>query len=198
MTAAVETLRQSRIGKRPVSLPKGVEVSLSSESVLRVKGPKGELTRQVPELVEVVVEGDAARVDASRAGRDAARLQGLVYALLKNNVQGVSEGYKVALDLHGVGYRAELKGDSLSLALGLSHIVVVTVPVGIEVKIETIDEGGTKRPRIHLSSSDKEALGQFRSKIRALRPPEPYKGKGVRVVGERIREKAGKAGAKGK
>jgi large subunit ribosomal protein L6 len=125
------------------------------------------------------------------------RLQGLTWALLKNMVQGVSKGYALSLDLVGVGYRAELKGQSLTLALGLSHPVSLVLPNEIKARVETIDEGGTKKPRLHLESHDKELLGQIAAKIRSFRPPEPYKGKGVRFTGEKVRMKAGKAGGKG-
>ena len=116
-------------------------------------------------------------------------------ALIQNAVVGVSEGYKHSLDLYGVGYRAEIKGQELTLNLGLSHQVKYTVPEQVQVKIETIDDGGTKRPRVHLESYDKQILGRTSSRIKSFRPPEPYKGKGVRFTGERIRQKAGKAGA---
>jgi len=113
-------------------------------------------------------------------------------------VEGVTKGYTLSLDLVGVGYRAELKGQQLTLALGLSHPVVMQLPAGIKARVETIDEGGTKKPRLHLESHDKELLGQIAAKIRSFRPPEPYKGKGVRYTDEKIRMKAGKAAAKGK
>jgi large subunit ribosomal protein L6 len=116
-------------------------------------------------------------------------------------VQGVSAGYAQSLDLYGVGYRAELKGKDLTLSLGLSHQVKYPLPASVNAKVEILDEGGTKRPRLHLDSCDKELLGQVAARIRSFRPPEPYKGKGVRYVGEKIKMKAGKAGktgAKGK
>ena len=112
-------------------------------------------------------------------------------------VKGVSAGYAMSLDLHGVGYRAELKGRELTLSLGLSHQVKFNLPEGINAKVEILDEGGTKRPRLHLDSANNELLGQTAARIRSFRPPEPYKGKGVRYTGEKIRMKAGKAGAKG-
>jgi large subunit ribosomal protein L6 len=111
-------------------------------------------------------------------------------------VTGTAEGYNMSLDLVGVGYRAEVKGQQVTLALGLSHPVNYTLAKSVAARVETIDEGGIKRPRLHLSSYDKEALGQTAARIRSFRPPEPYKGKGVRYTGEKLREKAGKAGGK--
>jgi large subunit ribosomal protein L6 len=116
--------------------------------------------------------------------------------MLANMVRGVSEGYKLTMDMYGVGYRAAVAGDLLTLNLGLSHQVIHPLHPAVKVKVEIIDEGGTKRPRLHIESFDKEALGATASKIRSYRPPEPYKGKGVRYTGERVREKAGKAGGK--
>ncbi len=188
---------QSRVGKQPVAVPRGVSI-VAQGSELRVQGPKGVVLRPLPLGVTVAQEDGFARVDASSCGRQSNQMQGLVRALLQAQVKGVTEGYKVALDLYGVGYRAELASSKLTLLLGLSHPVVVEVPKDISVKIETVDEGGTKRPRIHLESVDNQLLGQFRSKVKSFRPPEPYKGKGVRIMGEKIREKAGKSGAKGR
>jgi large subunit ribosomal protein L6 len=123
-----------------------------------------------------------------------AQFQGLARALVSNVIEGVSKGYDVALDLIGTGYRAELKGQDLTLALGLSHQVNFRLPESVKARVEIIDVGGTKKPRLHLSSYDKETLSQTASHIRSFRPPEPYKGKGVRFVDEKVREKAGKAG----
>lgn len=196
MAEATEEIRVSRVGKRTVTLPKGVTVAVDGP-VVKVKGPKGELERTVHPEVRVVVEGESLKVDShERSTRRFAQFQGLTWALVRNIVQGVSEGYKLSLDLYGVGYRATLAGQELTLNLGLSHQVVHDLHPNVKAKVETIDEGGTKRPRLHLESHDKEALGQTAAKIRSYRPPEPYKGKGVRYTGERIREKAGKAGGK--
>ena len=131
------------------------------------------------------------------AGLEGPKFQGLTRALVANMVKGVSTGYAMSLDLHGVGYRAELKGRELTLSLGLSHQVKFNLPEGINAKVEILDEGGTKRPRLHLDAANNELLGQTAARIRSFRPPEPYKGKGVRYTGEKIRMKAGKAGAKG-
>jgi len=203
MTAAAQapvdestTLTQSRLGKRPVVLPKGVEFKLDGRKVT-VKGPKGELSRELPEGISLKVENQQIVVTPEvGAGRRGRQFQGLVRALLQNMVKGTAEGYALSLDLVGVGYRAEVKGQQLTLALGLSHQVNYALPTVVSARVETIDEGGIKRPRLHLSSHDKEVLGQTAARIRSFRKPEPYKGKGVRYTGEKLREKAGKAGGK--
>ena len=192
-----EVQRQSRVGKRPIPLVKGVECTFDATSV-RFKGPKGELKRKLPPLVELKKDGDNLVVVIKKdAGEEALKFQGLTRALLANMAEGVVKGYATALDLHGVGYRAELKGRELTLSLGLSHQVKFQLPAGLNAKVEILDEGGTKRPRLHLDCADKELLGQSAARIRSFRPPEPYKGKGIRYLGEKIRMKAGKAGAKG-
>ena len=198
MTAPAQTEeRQSRVGKQPIPIAKGIECSFDSTSV-RFKGPKGELKRKLPPLVELKKDGDKLIVSIKKnAGIEGPKYQGLARALLANMAEGVAKGYAKALDLHGVGYRAELKGRELTLSLGLSHQVKYNLPAGLNAKVEILDEGGTKRPRLHLDSADKELLGQTAARIRSFRPPEPYKGKGVRYTGEKIRMKAGKAGAKG-
>lgn len=200
MEAQVEQ-RQSRVGKRPIPVPKGVEISFDAASV-KVKGPKGTLERKLPPLVGLKREGEILSVVLTPgAGEDGLKFQGLTRALVANMVQGVASGYAMALDLYGVGYRAELKGRELVLSLGLSHQVKYMLPASVNARVETLDEGGTKRPRLHLDCPDKELLGQSAARIRSFRPPEPYKGKGVRYMGEKIRMKAGKAGkagAKGK
>ena len=197
MTAEATHQKQSRLGKRPVSVPKGVEVKIANGKV-NVKGPKGSLEKALPPKVTIKQEGEELVVQINAdAGTEGPKFQGLARALLANYVTGVSEGYKKSLDLYGVGYRAELKGQALTLNVGLSHQVHYTLPDSVKGKVETIDEAGTKRPRLHLDSVDKEVLGLAAARIRSFRPPEPYKGKGVRYTGERIRTKAGKAGAKG-
>lgn len=195
MTTQVEET-QSRIGKRPITLPDGVQFKLEG-TLASVKGPKGELSRTLPEQVEVKVEDKTITVvPKAGSGKEGKQFQGLARALLENMFEGTSKGFSVSLDLKGVGYRAALNGNVLNMALGLSHPVNYTLPESISVKIETIDDGGLKTPRVHLSSHDKETLGQTAARIRSFRPPEPYTGKGVRYTGERIREKAGKAGGK--
>jgi len=201
MEATQEIQRESRVGKRPISVPKGVEVTFDA-AVVKMKGPKGSLQRKLPPMVGLKREGEILTVVITPgSGEDALKFQGLTRALVANMVQGVATGYAMALDLHGVGYRAELKGRDLLLTLGLSHQIKYTLPPSVNARVEILDEGGTKRPRVHLDSPDKELLGQSAARIRSFRPPEPYKGKGVRYMGEKIRMKAGKAGkagAKGK
>ena len=196
MTTQVQDVAQSRVGKRPLTLPDGVQFSVKGNHV-SVKGPKGELARELPEQVELKIEDKVITV-LPRAGMGKAgkQYQGLARALLASMVEGTSKGFTQSLDLRGVGYRATFENSTLTMALGLSHPVVFRLPESISVRIETIDEGGMKMPRVHLSSHDKEALGQAAARIRSFRPPEPYKGKGVRYTGERIREKAGKTGGK--
>ena len=190
------TVTQSRIGKRPVPLPKGVDFKLDGRKVT-IKGPKGELAREIPAGIKVKVEDNELVIEPEvGAGRRGRQFQGLTRALLATMVKGAHTGYALSLDLVGVGYRAEVKGQELTLALGLSHQVKHTLPKSVSARVEIIDEGGVKRPRLHLSSHDKEALGQNAARIRSYRKPEPYKGKGVRYTGEKLREKAGKAGGK--
>lgn len=191
-----EAIAQSRIGKRPLVLPAGVEVKVSAAE-FSVKGPKGTIAKKLPTGVTIKVDGKTVTVglDAT-AGRDGKKFQGLVRALLGGMVEGAASGFATSLDFYGVGYRAEVKGTELHMALGLSHPVHYALPTGITARVETIDEAGTKRPRVHLSSHDKELLGRVAARIKSFRPPEPYKGKGVRFTGEKIREKAGKAGGK--
>lgn len=189
--------RQSRVGKRPVPLPKGVEVTIEATKV-KLKGPKGSLERKLPPYVGLKKSGDQLVVSiTSNATGEGPKFQGLTRALVANMVHGVATGYATALDLHGVGYRAELKGKELTLSLGLSHPVKYALPSTVNARVEILDEGGVKRPRVHLDSCDKELLGQIAARIRSFRPPEPYKGKGVRYMGEKIRMKAGKAGKSG-
>jgi large subunit ribosomal protein L6 len=197
METQAQPQRQSRVGKAPIALPKGVEVTADATSV-KIKGPKGTLTRKLPPLVNITKDGEQLVVGlVPNAGLEGPKFQGLTRALVANMVKGVSAGFAMALDLYGVGYRAELKGRDLTLSLGLSHQVKFTLPEGINAKVEILDEGGTKRPRLHLDGCNNEVLGQTAARIRSFRPPEPYKGKGVRYMGEKIRMKAGKAGAKG-
>jgi large subunit ribosomal protein L6 len=200
MTAAAvdesTVVTQSRVGKVPVKVPKGVEIKVAGRKVT-VKGPKGQLERELPAGLKIELKDQELTIEpAPGAGRQGRQFQGLSRALIASMVTGTSTGFALSLDLVGVGYRAELKGSDLHLALGLSHQVKHAVHPAVTVRIETIDEGGIKRPRVHLSSHDKEALGQTAARIRSYRPPEPYKGKGVRYTGEKLREKAGKTGAK--
>jgi large subunit ribosomal protein L6 len=189
----VENLRHSRVGKRPVEIPKGVTINFNAGTV-SVKGPKGELSRALPPNVEVKLEGATLTVMPTIGGRDGARFQGLARALINSMVVGTSAGYTKILELVGTGYRAELKGAILNLAVGLSHPVNFPVPKGIKAEIP----GDSKGTVIILTGADKEVMGQTAATIRGFRPPSPYGGKGVRYRGEKVRAKAGKAaGGKG-
>ena len=189
--------KQSRNGKKPVEVAKGVQVSISGQDIT-AKGPKGELTHAFrPEVVVTQEEGVLTVRPAEGAGKAGIQYQGLTRAILRNMVEGVSNGYKRSLDFRGVGYRAEFKNNQLKMTVGLSHQPIIDIPKVVAVKVETIDEAGTKFPRVHLESPNKEIIGRVAARIRQMRPPEPYNGKGVRYTGERIREKAGKAGKAG-
>lgn len=184
--------KQSRTGKRPLPIPQGVEVSIDGQTV-KVKGPKGEQSAQLRPGVRVEKnDGELQVLPEEGSGKQGTQYQGLMRAMLRNMIQGCNEGFRLSLDLRGVGYRAEHKGDHLNMVLGLSHPVKMPVPEGVDVKIETIDQSGTKFPRVHLESHDKELLGEVAARIRGKRPPNPYKGKGVRYTGEQVKEKAGK------
>jgi large subunit ribosomal protein L6 len=187
-----ERIYQARIGKRPIVLPKGVTASLKDRSV-EIKGPKGTLTRALPPNVSLKAEPGSLLVTPTIPGRDGARFQGLARALLAGMVVGVAEGYSKTLQLVGTGYRAELKGTSINLALGFSHPIVFPLPKGVKCEIP----GDSKGTLLILTGSDKEVMGQTAAKIRGFRPPEPYGGKGVRYQGEKVREKAGKAAKAG-
>jgi large subunit ribosomal protein L6 len=196
MTATQQVATQSRLGKRPIAVPAGVQVTINGGQI-SVKGPRGEITRELRSDVSIKKTDDGLVIGIVGNAPRANRFQGLTRALVANMVQGVHEGFKKSMDLRGVGYRAELSGDKLTMTLGLSHQVIETIPKTVTAKIEIIDEVGMKYPRVHLESHVKEAVGQVAARIRAARPAEPYKGKGVRYTGERIREKAGKAGKAG-
>jgi large subunit ribosomal protein L6 len=189
---ATPEVRLSRVGKRAVNIPKGVTVNLTDVKC-DVQGPKGKLSVPIPGQVIAKKDGDAISFTSSAPGRDAARLQGLSRALLASAVKGAAEGYEKVLELVGTGYRAEIKGKFITLALGFSHPTNVEVPAGITAVVPP-DSKGTQ---LVLTSADKAKLGQLAASIRDLRPPEPYGGKGIRYRGENIRRKAGKA-AKGK
>lgn len=183
----------SRIGKLPIAIPAGVTVTLSGNMVT-VKGPKGELQQVIDPTISVVVEDGHVVVSRSSEEKQERAFHGLYRALIQNMVVGVSEGYKKELELVGVGYRASNKGNILELSLGYTHSIFMELPK--EIKLETKSERN-KNPMILLESSDKQLLGQVCAKIRSFRKPEPYKGKGIRFVGEEVRRKSGKsAGAK--
>jgi large subunit ribosomal protein L6 len=180
----------SRIGKLPVTLPKGVTVSVSDANVVSVNGPLGELTQTVNKDIKVDVVGNEIIISRPSESKNHKSLHGLYRALIHNMVVGVSEGYKKELELVGVGYRAEAKGQNLEMSLGFSHEVLIELPS--EVKVETKTERRAN-PIITLTCIDKQLMGHVVAKIRSLRPPEPYKGKGIKFVGEQLRRKAGKS-----
>jgi large subunit ribosomal protein L6 len=191
MAAATEVRRQSRIGKRPIVVPSGVNVTIK-DGRIEVKGSKGTLAMNLPPSVTVTKEGDSLSVVSSAPESDAPRLQGLGRALLASLVKGVSEGYTRTLELVGTGYRAEVKGKQIHLALGFSHPVVFDLPETVTANVPPDSKGSI----LHLASPSNAVLGQAAATIRAFRPPEPYGGKGVRYRDEVIRRKAGKAGKK--
>lgn len=187
MEASAEN-RESRIGKRVIPLPKGVNVAINGQSV-KVEGPKGKLAFELPPQVSAKKDGEALKVESSAGGRNGRRLQGLGRALLMSMVKGASVGYERILELVGTGYRVEVKGKQLVFQVGLSHPAAVELPPTVSANVPA-DSKGTQ---LVLTSADKALLGQLAATIRALRPPEPYGGKGIRYRGETIRRKAGKA-----
>ena len=180
----------SRIGKLPVSLPEGVTVSISDDNVIIVKGPLGELRQNIDKDMKLEVEDNQLIIKRPSESKNHKSLHGLYRALISNMVTGVSQGFKKELELVGVGYRAEAKGQNLEMSLGYSHEIVFQIPG--EVKVETKTERRSN-PVITLTCIDKELIGHVAAKIRSLRPPEPYKGKGIKFVGEQLRRKAGKS-----
>jgi large subunit ribosomal protein L6 len=182
----------SRIGKAPITIAKGVEVSFAG-GVLTVKGPKGELKQDIDPLISIEIAEGVVTLSRTSDHRDARSKHGLYRSLIDNMIVGVSNGWKKNLEMIGVGYRAKANGQQLELTLGFSHPIVFELPK--EVKVSAKAEKG-ENPSIELESFDKQLIGQVAAKIRSLRAPEPYKGKGVRYVGEFVRKKAGKSAAK--
>jgi large subunit ribosomal protein L6 len=180
----------SRIGKLPVNLPSGVTISVDDTNVVSVKGPLGTLSQKVDSDIRVEVENNEIILSRPNDEKRLKSLHGLYRALIDNMVVGVSKGYRKDLELVGVGYRAEAKGQQLEMSLGYSHDIVMELPQ--EVRVETKTEKRSN-PVITLSSIDKQLIGHIAAKIRSLRPPEPYKGKGIKFVGEQLRRKAGKS-----
>ena len=178
----------SRIGKRPIPIPAKVSITIDGQHV-QVKGPKGELSRTLPTGVTVEQEGDTILVQRVNESRLARERHGLCRTLVANMVEGVANGYQKRLEIQGIGYRAQVQGKNLNMSLGYSHPVVFEPPEGIEFAVEN-------NTNVIVSGIDKELVGNMAARIRASRPPEPYKGKGVRYAGEYIRRKAGKAGKK--
>lgn len=183
----------SRIGRKPVAVPKGVTVTVGNDGVLTVKGPKGELKQAVDRDITVEVEEDEIIFNRPTDQIRHRALHGLYRALTANMIKGVTEGYKKNLELIGVGFKASNQGNVLDLSLGYSHNILFEIPK--ELKVATAQEKG-QNPTISLEGIDRQLLGQVAAKIRSLRKPEPYKGKGVRYTGEFVRKKAGKAAGK--
>ena len=179
----------SRIGKNPVTIPQGVTVDIK-DNVITVKGKLGELTQEFDSDLTVKVEDGNVLVERPSDSKDHTAKHGLYRALINNMIEGVSKGWTKELELVGVGYRASNQGQKLDLALGFSHNIILDIAP--EVKVETVSDKG-KNPIVKLTSHDKQLVGQVAAKIRAFRKPEPYKGKGIKFVGEQIRRKAGKS-----
>jgi len=182
----------SRIGKAPISVPDGVTIDVK-DSVVTVKGKKGELTQALNPSITCKVEDGIVSFERANEEKQTKALHGLYRSLVNNMVEGVSQGYTIKQELVGVGYRAKVQGQRLEVALGFSHPIFFEVPTEITIGA---DQAKGKNPIITLESHDKQLIGQVAAKIRSLRKPEPYKGKGVRFVGEQIRRKAGKAAGK--
>lgn len=176
----------SRIGKKPVPVPANVQADVSGQTV-KVKGPKGELSVTLPEDVKVEKTAEGIAVTPREETQRARSMWGLSRTLVANNIKGVVDGYSETLEIHGVGFRAQLKGKDLTLQLGFSHEINYTVPADIEVKL-----AGARQEHVQISGIDKQKVGQVAAEIRGYRPPEPYQGKGVRYQGEFILRKEGK------
>jgi large subunit ribosomal protein L6 len=183
----------SRIGKKPVALPSGITVTVGSDNIVTVKGPKGELKQAIDRDIKIEVKDNQIEISRPTDQIRHRALHGLYRSLLSNMVKGVAEGYKRQLELIGVGFKASNQGNLLDLALGYSHNIIFEIPK--ELKLATAQEKG-ENPKIMLEGTDKQLIGQVAAKIRGLRKPEPYKGKGVRYTGEVVRKKAGKAAGK--
>ena len=182
----------SRIGKSPITVPSGVEVKIDG-NLITVKGPKGELSQKLDESITVKKEESTLTFTRATEAPEHKAKHGLYRALVQNMIEGVSEGYKKVLEVIGVGYRADTQGQRLNLSVGYSHPIIIELPKEIKVSAETAKG---KPPVVTLESHDKQLIGQVAAKIRSLRKPEPYKGKGVRFQGEQVRRKAGKAAGK--
>jgi large subunit ribosomal protein L6 len=183
----------SRIGKQPVALPSGVTVTVSKENILTVKGPKGELKQEVDRDITIEVKDGQVSLNRPTDQIRHRAMHGLYRSLVENMVTGVTEGFKKNLELVGVGFKASNQGNLLDLSLGFSHNIIFEIPK--ELSVKTAQEKGDN-PKIYLEGIDKQLIGQVAAKLRGLRKPEPYKGKGVKYVGEVVRRKAGKAAGK--
>lgn len=178
----------SRIGKRPITLPNKVTVEINGQNIV-VKGPKGSLERDIPPQIKVEQDNNTLNINRVDNSRPARERHGLVRTLIANMVEGVSSGFQKRLQIQGVGYRAQAQGSKLTLNVGYSHPVEIEMPTGVQVAVE-------KNTELTITGIDKEVVGNIAAKIRAVRPPEVYKGKGIRYLGEVVRRKAGKAGKK--
>jgi large subunit ribosomal protein L6 len=176
----------SRVGRRPIPIPDGVTVDLAG-GVVRVKGPQGTLSERMPQRIEVAIEDGQVIVNRPDDRKQTRALHGLARALVANMVKGVTEQFKKELEIQGVGYRADVKGGRLTLNVGYSHPVEAEIPKGLTVSVE-------RNVMIKIEGPSSQQVGQFAADVRSVRPPEPYKGKGIRYVGERVRRKVGKAG----
>ncbi len=183
----------SRIGNRDITIPQGVEVSISKGNLVNVKGPKGEVAQQIDPDLSISQDEGVLTISRPTEQKRHKSMHGLYNSLIRNMIDGVSSGFSKELELVGVGYRASNSGNLLELVLGYSHPIMFYIPD--EIKVETVSEKG-KNPVVKLEGVDKQLLGQVAAKIRSFRKPEPYKGKGIRFVGEEIRRKAGKTAAK--
>jgi large subunit ribosomal protein L6 len=180
----------SRIGRMPIQVPGGVEVEIGEDSVVRVKGPKGELSQRIPRKMNVTLDGAVVTVTRPDEEKESKALHGLTRTLIANMVEGVTNGYRKTLEISGVGYRAGRVDERLTLQVGFSHPVQFFPPAGISFEVET-------PTRFHVVGIDKALVGEVAAQVRRVRPPEPYLGKGIRYAGERVRRKAGKAGKVG-
>ncbi len=178
----------SRIGKKPIQIPKNVQVSFDG-NLLKAKGPKGELKLEIPKEIEFKLENNEITFSRPNDMKQVRALHGLIRSLAFNAIEGVTNGFKKVLQIEGVGYKVEMKGNNLLLALGYSHPILIIPPSDIEIKSPAPNQ-------IHIHGIDKQRVGQLAARIRELRPPEPYKGKGIRYEGEYIRRKAGKSSSK--
>lgn len=179
----------SRVGKKPIEVPQGVSVELKPDAI-QVKGPKGELNYNFPESIKISMAGSQIQVDRGSDEKSDRALHGLARSLVANMVSGVSQGYKRVLEITGIGYRSQVKGNKILFTLGYSHPIEYDLPVGVTAAVDD------KQTTITLNGIDKQALGQVAANIRKLRPPDAYKGKGIRYAGQRIKLKAGKTGKK--
>ena len=181
----------SRIGRAPISVPAGVEITIGSDNLVTVKGPKGTLTQQLSSAMTISQEGSELHVQRPNDAKENRALHGLTRSLLHNMVVGVTDGFKKELDVNGVGYRVAKEGNKLVMNLGFSHQVIMEEPEGISIDVPNPN-------KIVISGSDKQKVGQFAAEVREKRPPEPYKGKGIKYTDEVIRRKEGKTGVKKK